>query len=78
MDEKKAYEILSKELGPDYYIMECYDKSDGLFSFYVKEMKYKDDGFVIPETYGVDMTGRVLDFDEVLARDEREPLKEIG
>ena len=65
MNEEKAYEILANHLGPDYYIIECYKKLDDIFLFSVKETKYKDDDFVLPDGYGVDSSGKVLDWDAI-------------
>lgn len=65
MNEGKAYEILSEYLGTNYYIIGKYNTIDDIILFHVKENKYKDDKFVLPEAYGVDSSGKVLNWDEI-------------
>ena len=80
MNEKIAKEILSKHLGPEQLVLECFDKTNGVFQFYVKEKKYENEEFVLPNIFGVNTSGKVLTIEEILEmeRAKKEPLKEIG
>lgn len=66
MNEKKAFGILSDYLGSEYQVLEMYLVENDIFCFHVKEQKYMDDDFVLPDVYGVDSNGKVLNFDEIL------------
>ena len=66
MDEKKAFEILSDQLGSKYQVLEMFLVENDIFHFHVKEQRYMDDDFVLPDVYGVDVNGKVLNFDEIL------------
>ena len=66
MNEEKAREILSDYLGAEYLVRECFDKTNGIFQFYVKEKKYEKEDFVLPNIFGVNTSGKVLSIEEIL------------
>lgn len=81
MNEEKAKSILSNHLGSEYLVLECFDKTNGIFQFYVKEKKYANEDFVLPNIFGVDNSGKVLSIEEILEieRSKKDSLeKEAG
>ena len=58
MTEQKADDSL--------YIDGFNKEKNGVFMFHVKDKEYKDDDLVIPTTYGVDQSGKVLEPSELL------------
>lgn len=65
MNEEKAKAYLSSALPDDLYIVGFNEKLGNVFLFSVKDKKYKDDDFVLPQCYGVREDGKVLDDDGV-------------
>lgn len=73
MNEAKAKAILSDALPNDLYIEGFNQKIGNVYLFFVKEKKYKNDDYVLPENYGIKENGDVLNMDGVTNY-----LREIG
>lgn len=66
MNEQKAKSYLSSALADNLYIDGFNKKVGNVYLFFVKDKKYKDDDFVLPENFGVREDGEILDMDGVI------------